>query len=285
MHITLDSSKGPIVLVDTSYFVFYRYYATFNWYKKQATTQVEASQIMNDPVFMDKFTKMFSNALTDIVKTYKVTHASNLVLARDCSRDSIWRHQHYSAYKATRDEKSNTFNKDVFSYAFSTLLPSLQDKMGFQSIGHRKLEADDVIALITKRLLNTSTAVNIVIITNDNDYIQLLDHEALTEGGTHSLRIVNLQQKDICARVGCSPKQYIIVKKLIGDKSDNIPAIVKKCGEKTALKLANNRTMFDNLMATDENARSQYILNELLMDFDKIPLLHQEELLQYVDII
>jgi 5'-3' exonuclease len=128
-------------------------------------------------------------------------------------------------YKATRDEKSRNFNREVFAYTYQTLLPSLLEKYGFQMIGHRSLEADDVIAILTNMLLDVENMpkTNICIITNDNDYIQLLNHPALKSNANAQLVIKNMQDKHLEERTVCPPDVYLEVKKILGDKSDNIP--------------------------------------------------------------
>lgn len=285
MAITIQAGNGTILLIDLSYFVFYRYFATFNWYKRQAGVNVDVEHIIQDAVFMDKYSKMFEKTIHELIKTYKVVEKSNVVFVKDCCRDNIWRHAHYNGYKATRDDKSTTFNKDVFVYTYNVLLPQLKEKIGFQMTGHYCLEADDVIAIITNTTLDNSMEcgrdVSLVVITNDNDYIQLMNHQLLMagvkEGVGAALLIRNLQDKNICERVGCTPDEYIKVKKVIGDKSDNIPSIVKKCGEKTAYKLATNEGALNALFAKDQAARQQYELNELLIDFAKIPLEYVQE--------
>ena len=273
MVITLEPSKGNIILIDLSYYVFYRYFATFNWYKRQTTDNIDVENIKDNVEFMEKYAKMFEKTLLELVKKYKITSSTNIVFVKDCSRDHIWRHQYYNAYKANREEKSALFNKDVFTYTYHTLIPELQQKIGFQIIGHYSLEADDVIAIITKHMFDTYTNnVHMTIITNDNDYIQLMNIERLSKVEEDNvLNIKNLQDKSICDRVNCSSQTYINVKKILGDKSDNIPSIIKKCGEKTAFKLASNIDMLNNLLQKDPDAKKQYELNDLLIDFNKIP--------------
>lgn len=272
MNIHLQPSKSPVLLIDMSYYVFYRYFATFNWYKRQNTSPIDVEHIKDNVEFMNKYAKMFEKTLTDLMKLYKINVASNVIFAKDCCRDNIWRHKYYNGYKATRDEKSTSFNKDVFTYTYHTLIPQLQEKIGFQIIGHYCLEADDVIAIISDTIFDyCHVNTSIVIITNDNDYIQLLNNNKLLCETGNSLMIKNLQEKNICDRVGCSSKEYILVKKILGDKSDNIPSIIKKCGEKTALKLATDIRLLDNLLERDEEAKKQYELNDLLIDFSKIP--------------
>jgi DNA polymerase-1 len=270
MVITLEPAKGPILLIDMSYYVFYRYYATFNWYKRQTNVEIDVEHIRDNVEFMQKYAKMFEKTLMDLMKLHKIKNHSSVVFAKDCSRDNIWRHQYYNAYKATREEKSASFNKDVFTYTYHTLIPNLQEKLGFQMIGHYCLEADDVIAIITKNIFDTYQIgpIEIIIITNDNDYIQLMNIDMLCN---NTLRIRNLQDRNICERVNCSPQVYTNVKKILGDKSDNIPSITRKCGEKTAYKLATNQDLLMNLLEKEPEAKKQYELNDLLIDFNNIP--------------
>lgn len=275
--IDIQASNGTVLLIDLSYYVFYRYFATFNWYNRQGGTDVDVAHIMEDNVFLEKYSKMFEKTIKDLMKAYKVVVGSNVIFAKDCCRDNIWRHQHYDSYKASRDEKSSSFNKGIFPYTYNVLLPQLKDKIGFQIIGHHCLEADDVIAIITNDTLDRGIDVSIAVITNDNDYIQLMNHACLDGGGRSTLRIKNLQNKNICERVGCAPKEYIKMKKIIGDKSDNIPSIVKKCGEKTAYKLATNEDVLAKLFERDMAAKQQYELNDLLIDFSKIPFEYVQE--------
>lgn len=273
MEITFEPSKGYIILIDLSYYVFYRYFATFNWYKRQTTDNIDVDNIKDNVEFMEKYAKMFEKTLLDLMKKYKIVVPGNVVFVKDCNRDHIWRHQYYDAYKATREEKSALFNKDVFAYTYHTLIPQLKEKIGFQIIGNYCLEADDVIAIITKHLFSTyPKTIHMVIITNDNDYIQLMNIDRLSDLQENNiLMIKNLQDKTICDRINCSSQLYINVKKILGDKSDNIPSIMRKCGEKTALKLASNQDMLKNLLEKDETARKQYELNDLLIDFNNIP--------------
>lgn len=273
MVITLEPSIGTILLIDLSYYVFYRYFATFNWYKRQTNANIDVDNIKNNVEFMDKYSKMFEKTLLELIKKNKITSSTNVVFVKDCSRDHIWRHQFYNAYKATREEKSALFSKDVFTFTYHTLIPQLQDKIGFQIIGHYCLEADDVIAIITKHLFNTYLDnIHITIITNDNDYIQLMNIDRLLNTNENNvLNIKNLQDKNICERINCSSQIYINVKKILGDKSDNIPSIIRKCGEKTAFKLASNQDMLMKLLDKDTEAKKQYELNDLLIDFKNIP--------------
>jgi 5'-3' exonuclease len=241
--------------------VFYRYYATYNWLKKYVNPDIVAENILENEVFMDKYPKMFEKTLCDIVKTHKVSW-DNVFLVKDCLRESIWRMSFYAGYKGTRDDRLDTFNKEIFRFTYVDLVPKLYNKYKFTTVSHPHLEADDIIALMKNKIRVTNPFSKVTIITNDNDYIQLID------GNTY---VINLQGKEIKYRVGVSPDLYLKAKIIMGDKSDNIPCIMRKVGPKTAEKLAQDKANFDNFCEKYPDAKRQYELNRLLIDLSLIP--------------
>lgn len=252
---------NDMILVDLSYYVFYRYYATYNWFKTYMKLDVNKDDILKQPLFMEKYNKIFERTLCDIVKQCRVAWG-NVILVKDCMRESIWRNKHFGAYKATREERLDTFNKDIFWLTYNELVPKLKKQYGFQVISHDSLEADDVIALLKTEIRKYNCTTTITIITNDNDYVQLVDANTVVK---------NLQKKEIVHRVGCEPKLYLRKKIIMGDKSDNIPCIMKKIGPKTAEKLATDQDALDRIFDKHPEAKTQYDLNSLLIDLSLIP--------------
>ena len=66
-------SDGNIMLVDSSYCSFYRYYATILWYKR-ANPDVKVDnkyEWHKDKIFMDKYEKIYLNSLMKIKKNLK----------------------------------------------------------------------------------------------------------------------------------------------------------------------------------------------------------------------
>lgn len=261
----LKPSKSPIMLVDTSYYVFYRYFATYNWFRKQVP-DVNGSNIMSNERFATKYHDLFEKTFVNLCKTHKIKSTDNVVFIKDCPRDKIWRHEYIGGYKENREARTDTFDSSVFPFTYQTILPRLEERYGVQVFGHEGLEADDVAAIVATDIMDKMKGAEIIVITNDNDYIQLMNH-----GNADKLLIENLQGKQICQRVGCDPKTYIEVKKIMGDKSDNIPAIFKKCGGKTALKLAQDPQALANVFQKSPDAKHQYELNNLCIDFQCIP--------------
>lgn len=275
-----------LLLIDLSYFIFYRYYAVYNWYKKQNQPAGEASEavanagevaageaaavpaksVMSDPLFIEKYDKLFEQVVSNLVKKHELSW-NNVYFAKDCTRDEIWRMSHYPAYKQSREERLDTFDKMIFKHSITILIPKLQKKYGgthILSVDH--MEADDIVAVTKKYVRDREPEREIIIVTNDNDYIQLIDDYTL---------IVNLQGYDLKTRIRGTPSEYLKQKIILGDKADNIPSIAKKIGEKTSFKLSNDDEALAALFKKNPDAKKQFDLNTLLISFDQIPAKYQ----------
>ena len=249
---------------DMSYVIFYRYYASLAWYKiNNKDTEIDIAGLITNSLFIEKYEKMLLKCIEDLMNKYQIDPTS-VYLVMDGPRANIWRQQYYDGYKGTRDEKSRSLNKDIFACTYETILPKLLSKYPMQTVKSDGLEADDIIAIMSKIIKARAPANKRYIITNDNDYIQLcIDDD--------NMMIVNLQGIAIKDRVGQEPERYLKLKVLMGDKSDNIPSIAKKVGPKTALKFVNSPELLTQFFEKHPSAKAQYELNALLIDFNKIP--------------
>jgi len=255
------NTQAPILFIDGSYFVFYRFYAVYSWWSRlEENKEKSSATAMSDPVFREKYSKMFKSVLNNLKKVYQVPDG-NMVFAKDCPREQIWRHAVIDSYKGTRD--SQNLDKTVFTETFNTIIPSIECPVLYAD----HLEADDVIAIAVNHVLRHNPCADITIVTNDNDYVQLCD----------KAHIVNLQGKLLSSRVP-DPKSYLLYKTIIGDKSDNIPSIKKLIGQKTAEKLTKNPNDLQTLFEKHPEAKLQFDKNDLLINFDRIPE-------QYADVV
>mgnify|MGYP001174559642 CR=1 FL=1 len=71
---------------------------------------------------------------------------------------------------------------------------------------------------------------------------------------------------------GVERKDFVNMKALIGDKSDNIPGCFPKCGAKTALKLAQDDSLLEAKFNQVAGSRERYQNNKLLIDFQCVIL-------------
>ena len=248
-NLYLNNDK-PIVLIDCSYYIFHRYYATTRWFKFRGV-DIEPQQLSQE--FIEAFTDHYHKDIDKIVKKFK-TIKSNIYMCIDCLRCDIWRNEYCLNYKGTRIH-TDSFNRDIFDI-FKTKITDITQ------IQFKHMEADDVVAIIHKQIRNIKPFKKIVIITNDNDYLQLFDDNT---------EIVNLNKfKNISDRnTEQDIEQHVIMKCLMGDKSDNIPKIPKLTKQK-ALDLIKDH---DNLIKwlQDTNNFNHYENNMRLISFEKIP--------------
>lgn len=214
----------PCLIVDGSYYTFYRYFATLRWFQFKHPNPIIEELHTND-AFITPLLKHVKDEMDTLCKRWKTTK-DNIVFCRDCPRGSIWRHEHTTAYKGTRPI-NNKFNPAVFRNVYQFL-----SEENIPIIDIDTLEADDIAALTKDTLRGHGFSNEIIFITNDNDYLQLLDEK------THAY---NLHEKDgsLRKRSTGNPAKDLRMKILMGDKSDNIPPVMPRLGAKTAEKLAN----------------------------------------------
>lgn len=116
-------------------------------------------------------------------------------------------------------------------------------------------EADDVIASLCDNMRDEELTV----LSNDSDYIQLLQR------GYPNCRIYNPIKKSF---MEAPEYPYVAWKCLNGDKSDNIPAILKP---KKALDTVNSPELFKKFMEVEEN-RANFSVNRQLIEFRSVPM-------------
>ena len=142
---------------------------------------------------------------------------------------------------------------------FYTQLPYLKkgiDQTGIPQIQYPEYETDDVIASYCKLLRSDN---EVVCVTSDFDYLQLLDDNVSIYDGMKQLLTTKKNWEE---ENGITPDQYIDVGALEGDSGDNIFGVYG-VGEKTAMELIKEhktyKNMYDNLHKLYEPLRQQYL--------------------------
>lgn len=93
-------------------------------------------------------------------------------------------------------------------------------------------EADDIIGTLAKMAENTSEDYQITVVSGDKDLIQLTDENTVVEISKKGVAEFEAFTPDyLMEKMGITPAQFIDLKALMGDKSDNIPGVTK-IGEK-----------------------------------------------------
>jgi 5'-3' exonuclease len=162
--------------------------------------------------------------------------------------------EHLESYKSNRDNK-HKIQPGVFEMIYNQIIPRMRTSYGIRYVCVDGAEADDVIGWIHRQMPNTRK----VIITNDNDYLQLADDMTV---------LMNLQMKNIVERGIGDPKKDLLYKILIGDVSDNITGIVPP---KKAMLLVNMKEEEMYSALRKDSLYEKYLYNKRLIDMCSIP--------------
>ena len=247
------------ILIDGSYYIYYRYYSLIKWWgfaKKETLIDIH-----NNQEFINKYKNVFINKLKEIPKKLKIKNAI-LIVAKDCRRRDIWRTEIFEEYKSGRKQDSSIAH--FFKMVYDEQLFENTNISAIISYPH--LEADDCIALTAKFIEEKySNEVNkIYIMTSDMDYLQLASDKIL---------IYNMQYIQLITSknsTGNAAKD-LFCKIVIGDKSDNIPSVFKKCSLKNAIEYFDNPDKFKEKMSSTDGAQERFDNNKILIDFKYIP--------------
>ena len=140
-----------------------------------------------------------------------------------------FRHKEYGDYKAGRKKMPPELAEQF------PLIKELLSLMGINIYEIDGFEADDIIGTVAKLAGNNN--MEAFIVTGDKDALQLASDSTkviITKKGVTETAVYNKEM--FIDEFGITPTQFIDVKGLMGDKSDNIPG-VPGVGEKTAFKL------------------------------------------------
>ena len=251
------------LLIDTSYIIFYRYYALIQWWKLAKKDIVLPNNPYESSEFVEKFIKLFLEQINIIKKKLKIhKEECTVIAARDCPRKEIWRNELFPQYKESRYKDDAFMGGEFFKLVYTN---NLLEKAGVEYIfKYDKLEADDIIAIIKNYIRKKYPQANIYIITNDQDYLQLSDENT---------KIFNLQFKNLQEnkKVFAEAEKNLFYKIVLGDKSDCIPPILFGCGPKTCETYYKNQELFLKVLEKTEGAKEKYNLNKKLVDFNEIP--------------
>ncbi|MBR3270069.1 hypothetical protein IKG07_02370 [Candidatus Saccharibacteria bacterium] len=172
----------------------------------------------------------FAAISMEIVKKLNPT---KVVVAWDSKTSTSKRKALFKDYKAGRIKPGEDF------YAQIPLLEELVKNLGWSFVELNDYEADDIIGTLSEQA-DEAGDYETYIISSDLDMLQIVDEN------THMWRILkgfsNIEQidiKEIEEKYGIKKSQFLDLKSLKGDSSDNIPG-VPGIGEKTAAKLLND---------------------------------------------
>lgn len=152
-----------------------------------------------------------------------------------------FRHEMYEEYKGTRKPMPQELYQqvDVMKEVLRAMDITIVEMPGY--------EADDILGTMAKK--GEQEEWKVVILSGDRDLLQLATKNTIiriphTKGGTTT--VDHFDQSGVEEKYFVTPAEFIDVKALMGDSSDNIPG-VPSIGEKTATKLIQAYHSLENL--------------------------------------
>lgn len=151
-----------------------------------------------------------------------------------------FRHEMYADYKGTRKPMAEELRQQV------PVIKDVLRAMNIQIIEKAGMEADDLLGTIS--CMCEAEGMDVSIISGDRDTLQLAtEHVKIRIPKTKQgkTEVEDYNAGDVKERYGVTPKEFIDVKALMGDASDNIPG-VPGVGEKTATKIIQEYHTIEN---------------------------------------
>ncbi len=203
-----------------------------------------------------EYTNAVYGFLNILISTIEEEKPDYMAIAFDLSGPTF-RHEKYPEYKGTRKGAPKEFRPQI------PLLKKVLDTMNICRFEEAGYEADDILGTLAKKL--EQDGFEPTILSGDRDLLQIATDKIkiripkTKKGGTE---IEEYYATDVMEKYGVTPIEFIDVKGLMGDSSDNIPG-VPGVGEKTALKLIKEYKTMENLLDNISNIKQKKLSENL----------------------
>lgn len=186
-------------------------------------------------------------------------------------------------YKANRNIKRITnwelFDDKEDEYASMTMqmhrLVEYLQCLPITLISIDKIEADDTISYLAQKF--GANGKKVTIVSSDKDFLQIVDENVEVYS---PIKKKTYGKKEVLEELGMIPENYLIMKSLLGDNSDNLTGI-KGLGPKTLLKefpgIVNDPLfeLSDIHKICTEKLQTKKIFAQILYDWEKVKTNHE----------
>ena len=258
---------------------------------------IDGNSIVNRPIYGDplltngegRYTNGVYGFLNILFKLLDEEQPDYLAVAFDLHAPTF-RHRTFDGYKGTRKGMPEELREQM------PLLKEVLQAMHIPIFEQEGFEADDILGTLSA--LAEKNGIVPVVVSGDRDLLQLAGETLKvripkTKGGRTETE--DYYAADVQAKYGVTPAEFIDMKALMGDASDNIPG-VPGIGEKTAAKIITQyhdietaiahaaeikpKKASENLAAYQEQARLSKFLATIVRD---MPLEWDKETLKIGD--
>ncbi|WP_313449075.1 DNA polymerase I [Streptococcus parasuis] len=241
--------KNKLLLIDGSSVAFRAFFALYHQIDRfKSPTGLHTNAIYG-----------FNLMLDHMMKRIEATH---ILVAFDAGK-TTFRTEMFADYKAGRAKTPDEF-REQFPF-----IRQMLDAMGIKHYELSQYEADDIIGTLDKMAERTDIPFDVTIVSGDKDLIQLTDENTVVEISKKGVaEFEEFTPAYLMEKMGITPTQFIDLKALMGDKSDNIPGVTK-IGEKTGLKLLTEFGSLEGIYDHIDSMKASKMKENLIADKEK----------------
>lgn len=222
----IKSKKERLIAIDGTSLIYRFFYAIQN-------------EMRNKEGQSTRGTYGFLSMVFKLIEDYKPDY---FAVAWDL-KGPTFRHKQYEDYKANRKPMPDDLASEM------PILQSVLEALDIKNLSLQGYEADDILGTISKRAENKD--IDVLVVTGDRDALQLASDNVKVM--INKKGITNFDMYDRNAMIneyGMTPEQFIDLKALMGDSSDNIkgvPGIGKITGQKLIKEYGNIENLKKNI--------------------------------------
>ena len=217
---------------------------------------IDANSLINRAYYGVRFLSSPDGTPTNAIYGFlmmflKITseHKPDYIMAAFDLKAPTFRHKMFDGYKAQRKPMPDELRVQM------PIVKDILDAMGIMRLEKEGYEADDIIGTVSRTC--SEKEIKCLIATGDKDDLQLADDFTsilLTTTRSGNTETEEYTPKEVFDRFGVTPTEYIDVKALMGDSSDNIPGVAG-IGEKTAMAMIAEHKSIENIYNNFENLK------------------------------
>lgn len=238
--------KNKLLLIDGSSVAFRAFFALYS----------QIDRFKNQSGLHTNAIYGFHLMLDHMMKRIQPTH---ILVAFDAGK-TTFRTEMFADYKAGRAKTPDEF-REQFPY-----IREMLTALGVPFYDLANYEADDIIGTLDKTAEKTEVPFDVTIVSGDKDLIQLTDANTVVEISRKGVTdFEEFTPAYLMEKMGLTPEQFIDLKALMGDKSDNIPGVTK-IGEKTGLKLLHEFGSLEGIYENIDSFKASKMKENLIND-------------------
>ena len=240
-------AQKKLLLIDGNSVAFRAFYALY----RQLDRFTSPDGLHTNAIFT------FKNMLDAIMKQ---TNPTDVLVAFDAGKVTF-RTEMYQDYKGGRQKTPSELSEQL------PVIREMLKDLGIKSYELKNYEADDIIGTLSK--MGEDAGYTVDIVTGDRDLTQLASDKTTVLITKNGVGDTEAYTPDHMKEVnGVTPTEFIDMKALMGDSSDNYPGVTK-VGPKTASRLIQKYGSIEELYEHVDEMKKSKLKENLINDKDK----------------